>query len=365
MYKGFPDAECVSSNIADNSLGLFRYSLQNPGPIMDQDYAQGLPLDEEYDHLADNVWRLLERLDSAVSEEERLEIAREIWSLLVKNDRLAAYLPFLAFWKVKDVSFSALQVLLGKGAITEDEVEKTIVELWMEYKKSRLNELARLSRESWRVIGQALRDYGASRGQGNSAARKLAKIICRIFGEADCGHVGLTNEFSKLVGREVKVAVSFIDSDVGPLDACIKQMGAMGSYNDLLVSFARYLRHPRIKSFAEDLANTKRPDFIIRIGYRILIGEAKHIKEPGGSQNNSLRELRDFIGQPPEQIKIAGDTYCVHYVSYLDGTYERLLAKLNAQRKAIEDKLKGIGKGNFYVNAAGFEELLRLLAKGC
>jgi hypothetical protein len=93
---------------------------------------------------------------------------------------------------------------------------------------------------------------------------------------------------------------------------------------------------------------------MIRINDRLLILEAKHIRESGGAQDKQIGELIDFISQSEDKP--------ISYVAFLDGRYfNRLIApkgKVREQRSAIEKALRKY-PNNYFVNTSG---LLKLLA---
>ena len=105
----------------------------------------------------------------------------------------------------------------------------------------------------------------------------------------------------------------------------------------------------------------KIPDLVIKIKGKLLILEAKHIKESGGAQDKQINELITFIRQKENKP--------VSYVAFLDGRYfnkftgTSLSGKVQEQRDAIEKVLQE-HPSNYFVNTAGLRQLLTDLLSG-
>lgn len=127
--------------------------------------------------------------------------------------------------------------------------------------------------------------------------------------------------------------------------------------------FRAMCQHRRIRFSWSRSHEGKQPDFVLRAGGAVLIGEHKHMKEEGGGQDKQMNEIIGFIAQREADP-------AVRYVAFLDGPFfGRVMSagrvgkerKLVTQRKKIESILKRSTQGNYFVNTFGFEMLVQAL----
>ena len=102
-------------------------------------------------------------------------------------------------------------------------------------------------------------------------------------------------------------------------------------------------------------------DLLIKNNKKLFILEAKHLNTGGGEQNKQLDELIKIL-----ELKESSKN--IYYIAFLDGTYSNLLIngvlskrsrKLLKQRGQIENYLKKSGAQNYWVNTAGFKEIVK------
>jgi len=127
------------------------------------------------------------------------------------------------------------------------------------------------------------------------------------------------------------------------------------------VLFDKFIANYNIEYRFSQTYQGKLPDVVLKVTDHFFIIEAKHINETGGAQDKQIAELISFINQrEPSQN--------IHYVAFLDGLYFNYFigsakgSKLFQQREAIENCLKR-NHGNFFVNTAGFVNLLQDLSE--
>jgi hypothetical protein len=118
--------------------------------------------------------------------------------------------------------------------------------------------------------------------------------------------------------------------------------------------FMQVLEHYAINFEWSKNHENKQTDFCFKVGDKIFVMEHKHMKESGGGQDKQMSEIINFISYDDN----------AHYVAFLDGVYFNILADMRAasgkpyeQRKSIMEHLQK-HKQNYFVNTAGFKELL-------
>ncbi|MBU3926098.1 hypothetical protein KJ763_02940, partial [Patescibacteria group bacterium] len=129
------------------------------------------------------------------------------------------------------------------------------------------------------------------------------------------------------------------------------------SAEDFSTKNVRKILNLKIRTKKQD----KQLDLLIKNGKKIFLLEAKHLNTGGGEQDKQISELIEIMSLPQERDDI-------FYVSFLDGIYSNLLLdKINKsakkrlkQRKEIEKYLMK-NPNNFWVNTAGFENLIKEL----
>jgi RNAse (barnase) inhibitor barstar len=177
------------------------------------------------------------------------------------------------------------------------------------------------------VIQQALYDSVVSRKQGAAGIQKLRQIIEQV--------------------SQVKIQKAPTVDKLTRLE--------YGFYPISKKDFKELIEKFEITYEFGQEKQAKIPDLVIKIKDRLLILEAKHIKESGGAQNNQIDELIKFISQKEKEL--------ISYVAFLDGRYFNKFRdtssadKVRRQREAIENALQDY-PNNYFVNTAGLRKLL-------
>jgi hypothetical protein len=184
------------------------------------------------------------------------------------------------------------------------------------------------------VTQQALYDSATSRTQGSSGIQKLRQLIERV------------SQDSGIPIQEIIEASQFAKNSS---KCSFHVVRTRKNFLELKTAIGFAYKYGQEKQ-------SKIPDLMIWINDRLLILEAKHIRESGGAQDKQIGELIDFISQSEDKP--------ISYVAFLDGRYfNRLIdpppeGKVREQRSDIEKALRKY-PNNYFVNTSG---LLKLLA---
>jgi len=316
-----------------NNIRLFKFSLDNPEPIIDNFYLKGGDLIISKDSKdSTNLMRkncdLLESISAynfAKKNKSKLTAKKAIEKILeiVKNKNIN-YSEFVSFWPVVDISYSLFRELN-----TEDQLEivKSITDKYI-----KLRHDLYLSHGYTATTFQVGKDAKAHKESGSLGIYKVSKILDKVG-------------FKKANGESVKI---FIEGGKKYIEADKKGKKL----------FKELLNFYKIKFLWSSKNDQKMPDFLIKHKKDIFIVEHKHIKEGGGGQNKQITEVISFIGLGESNPKI-------HYTSFLDGIYFNLFVnkkylkrgKILNQFENIKKNLKH-NKQNYFVNTAGFKKLL-------
>ena len=194
------------------------------------------------------------------------------------------------------------------------------------------------------VIQQALYDSVVSRKQGTAGIQKIRQIIEQAEQES-----------------QVKIREAATVDELTQLE--------YGFYPISPKAFKKLREKSESTDKFDKKKQAKIPDLVIKIKDRLLILEAKHIKESGGSQDKQIDELIKFISQQDNQIDefikfiFQKEEELISYVAFLDGRYFNKFRdtlspeKVRRQREAIEKALQDY-PNNYFVNTAGLRKLL-------
>jgi DNA-directed RNA polymerase subunit F len=180
------------------------------------------------------------------------------------------------------------------------------------------------------VIQQALYDSVVSRKQGTAGIQKIRQIIEQVERES-----------------QVKIQKAATVDKLTQLE--------YGFYPISPKAFKKLREKFKSTDKFDKKKQAKIPDLVIKIKDRLLILEAKHIKESGGAQDKQIDELIKFIRQKESKP--------ISYVAFLDGRYFNKFRdtlspeKVRRQREAIEKALQD-HPNNYFVNTAGLRKLL-------
>jgi hypothetical protein len=267
---------------------------------------------------------------SAATADTPSENPRDIYQLvlneidwLLKNVENIQHTEFVAYFKCLGISHS--------DYCREENTQQRLIllrEILQRYCKNRKERYDQLGYTH--VIQQALYDSVVSRKQGTAGIQKLRQIIEQVEQEL-----------------QVKIQKAATVNELTKLEYGFYPISPE-AFEELREEFGITYEFGQEKQ-------AKIPDLVIKIKDRLLILEAKHIKEPGGAQNNQIDELIKFISQKEKEL--------ISYVAFLDGRYFNKFRdtssadKVRRQREAIENALQDY-PNNYFVNTAGLRKLL-------
>lgn len=331
-----------------NNLELFKFSLQNPEPIMDEEYVKKGSLiisakAESPTTLMMKNAALIEGITGyafakKVNETTTMNKALDTILELI-NSQFINYSEFISFWPVVDISHSIFKKI---DPTQQKEVLRKIVEKYIELRHSLYTDYGYLP-----TTLQVGKDAKAHKETGGCGSKKIRKIL---------ENAGFTEANSNSVKE-------FIDGEKKYLDADKK---GKTLFKNLLEDYG-------IKFLSSSDKEGKMPDFLIRYKKTIIILEHKHLREGGGGQDKQVNELISFINFSEAQDN-------VHYVSFLDGIYFNFFIKSSEKNKnsvdielpkknKVSTQLHGIEKNlqthckNYFVNTAGFKKLIKDLSR--
>jgi hypothetical protein len=267
---------------------------------------------------------------SAATADTPSENPRDIYQLVLNEiDRLLTtvkniqHTEFVAYFKCFGISYSDYR--REKNTQQRLILLRKILQRYCKNRKERYDQLGYTH-----VIQQALYDSVVSRKQGTAGIQKIRQII-------------------KQVEQESQVKIQ----EAPTVDELIQL--EYGFYPINKKDFKKLIEEFKITYEFGQEKQAKIPDLVIKIKDRLLIFEAKHIKESGGAQNKQIDELIKFISQKEKEL--------ISYVAFLDGRYFNKFRdtssadKVRRQREAIEKALKDY-PNNYFVNTAGLRKLL-------
>jgi len=335
------------------NIDYWRYSLDNPEPegLEEEPYIHDEYIVDDSNYLTQvnrlrdllttycTLSRLIEREPSCTHEELGIlaatadtpsENPRDIYQLvlneidwLLKNVENIQHTEFVAYFKCLGISHS--------DYCREENTQQRLIllrEILQRYCKNRKERYDQLGYTH--VIQQALYDSVVSRKQGTAGIQKLRQIIEQVEQEL-----------------QVKIQKAATVNELTKLEYGFYPISPE-AFEELREEFGITYEFGQEKQ-------AKIPDLVIKIKDRLLILEAKHIKESGSAQNNQIDELIKFISQKEKEL--------ISYVAFLDGRYFNKFRdtspadKVRRQREEIENALQDY-PNNYFVNTAGLRKLL-------
>jgi hypothetical protein len=312
----------------------FNYSLKNPEPLVDDFYIKdgGLIISSSPDkpnqlmkinrELLDNITAYRIAMEQN-NDEMRKGIIKTIQTLL-QNTELN-FSEFASFWAVVDVSYSSYH------ALTKEEQLDFLDSVIRKYLEMRHGTY--LAQGYSATTLQVGKDAKAHKESGSLGIHKVASMLKQH------GYSQLSQLNVQAFDKEDKV---FIFSD----------QNGKRLFKEILKAF-------HIEFLWSSGRQNKMPDVLFKDDGDIYIVEHKHMKEGGGGQDKQVAEVIDLIG-----FSESSSTAPVHYITFMDGRYFNLFTrqpigngKLRAQLENIKKNLAA-HPGNFFVNTAGFSELL-------
>ncbi|OGF64277.1 hypothetical protein A2661_00855 [Candidatus Giovannonibacteria bacterium RIFCSPHIGHO2_01_FULL_45_24] len=319
-----------------NNIKLFKFSLNNPEPIIDEFYLKNgnLIISKDPKNPTDLMRKNFDLLESisaynfAKKNKNQLTARKAIEKILeiVKNKNIN-YSEFVSFWPVVDISYSLFKNLNGTEQI---KIIKNIVEKYINLRHNLYSTYGYTP-----TTLQVGKDAKAHKESGNLGTYKVSKIL----------------DITGFKKANVETIADFNKGDKKYIEADKKGKKL----------FKKLLNYYKINFSWSKKREQKIPDFLIRYKDGIFIVEHKHMKEGGGGQDKQVNEVISFVSFSESNNKI-------HYISFLDGIYFNLFTntkylnkgKILNQLNNIKQKLKR-NKQNYFVNTAGFKKLLKSL----
>lgn len=315
-----------------DNIKLFKFSLNNPEPIIDEFYLKdhGLIVSEDLDvptKLMEQNSELIESI-SAYSfgrKNKSLETVEKALAKIleiIKSENIN-YSEFVSFWPVVDISHSVFMKIKKEKQM---EVLQNITE---QYIKLRHNIYIKHGYTSTTL--QVGKDAKTHKQGGDLGRNKVSKILEQY---------GFIKANAETVEDFIKEDKKYIETD--------KKGKKL---------FKELLKYYKIKFLWSSNKEKKMPDFLIRYKKDVFIVEHKHKKEGGGGQNGQINEILSLIGFKEKNKKI-------HFVSFLDGVYFNLFVDKYPKKGKIFEQFISINKSllknkkNYFVNTAGFKKLL-------
>lgn len=320
-----------------DNIKLLEFSLDNPEPIIDEFYLKNgnLIISSDPQKPTDLMRKNSDLLESisaynfAKKNKNQATTKKAIEKILeIVKSKNINYSEFVSFWPVVDISYS----LFGKMTAEEQlEIIKNIVEKYIELRHDLYSSYGYTP-----ATLQVGKDAKAHKESGSLGIYKVSKILDKAG-------------YKKVNAETLENFISQSGKQYIEADKKGKKL------------FRNLLDHYKIKFSWSKKKEQKMPDFLIKNGYDIFIGEHKHMKEGGGGQDKQINEVISFISFSENNPKI-------HYISFLDGIYFNLFAnkkylkkgKILNQLKNIKQNLKR-NKQNYFVNTNGFKKLLKEL----
>ncbi|MDD5144796.1 MAG: hypothetical protein PHW72_01610 [Candidatus Pacebacteria bacterium] len=318
-----------------NNEELFKFSLNNPEPIIDDFYLKkgNLIISQNPNDpttLMKRNFNLLESISAynfAKKNKNQVTAKKAIETIIeIVKGKDINYSEFVSFWPVVDISYSLFEKMEKADQL---KIIKNIVEKYIELRHN-LYSVYNYSPTTLQVG----KDAKAHKENGNLGAYKISKIL---------NSAGFVNADSDTVKQFTSVGnKKYIETD----------KKGKRLFKDLIIYY-------KLKFLWSRSKEKKMPDFLIKDGKNIFIVEHKHMKECGGGQDKQINEIISFISFSERNQEI-------HYVSFLDGIYFNLFTKDNLNECKVRNQLNSIKKSlknnkqNYFLNTAGFKKLFNV-----
>ena len=321
-----------------NNLDYFKFSCENFDDIIDFSNAGGCVVvakdqNESITNLQKAYHKLVELIISYKTLKNRSTnqnlirgVLKDIARILEKEE-LINYTPFCIYFQVLRYSYSAYIKDCQKMA-EKDKIKliQQIIDLYLNNR----HDIYTFYGYNDQVL-QAMSDASSSRRNGKTGIKKLEDI---------------------LIPLSYKKAYNFEDFQENDKVYVLPDKDGKELFKKILneynIDFQFFHRR-----------DAKYPDILIRKKDDIYIVEHKMINGSGGSQNEEMNEIIDFIGYPESNPH-------VRYISCLNGNYmselNRSVGKSKAQKTRIIKHL-GCFNRNYFVNGMGFQKLLKEVSK--
>ncbi|OGE80568.1 MAG: hypothetical protein A2660_00190 [Candidatus Doudnabacteria bacterium RIFCSPHIGHO2_01_FULL_45_18] len=316
------------------NLELFEYSLKNPEPLIDEAYVKSENIIlAKYGKKPNKLMVTnIELLENIVAYKVALKSGNsKALREAIDNIRVCLkttginYSEFPSFWAVTDVSHSSYKKL------SESEQIEFLENVLKKYIKHRHPIYSGYGyTHSTLQVGK---DAKAHKQSGVLGIKKVCSILNKKRFHA-LGDLSLKNLKAKNL-----VYIS--------TDKTGKKL------------FKEIIKQYSISFMWGKKSDDKMPDILFKIKNHFFIVEHKHMKEGGGGQNKQINEVIKFISySEPRSSKR------IHYITFLDGLYFNLLNRTFKKKSKVPTQVANIKKAlrqnenNYFVNTAGFKELL-------
>ena len=317
------------------NLQLFEYSGVHPEPIIDPYYNRDKvvipPTVEETNDLVEKNAKLIELISvfnyfleqgKGSSDREVADVVSKVIRILDATEGINLT-PLSQFFMVYNSSYNSF-----KGYTTAEKQE-FVYEMLKLYCQKRHGMY--MSHGYTNSILQVVCDNYSHKRNSKTTIVKVCDVLESL---------GFTHKESELFGSNRK---HYILPDKGD--------------KELFASFKR--KYSIVMELAKN-EQGKLPDMVFSVGEHHFVVEMKSMKGSGGGQDKQLTEVINFIRYSEDNPKI-------HYITYLDGEYSNLLHSSTQPkiRRQYEDAVECLKAhpGNFFVNTAGFEVLMKQLVK--
>lgn len=285
------------------NIEYFKYSLYNDDTIIDFSNPSGVEVISKSNdlppkrlQLANN--RLIELITAykVVRSQKNKDTNASVKAIVLEiidildHVKLINYSSFCVYFQVLKYSYSAYQT--EKRHMSDDDKIELLTQILDMYLENRHNTY--LSYGYSDQILQVMSDVASARRNGKTGIKKVESIIIPLgFEKAKSLESLLANNKCYILP----------DKDGKKL-------------------FGKFIRHNQIQFAFSAARDNKYPDLLLKYNKDIFIIEHKMTNGDGGSQNEAINEIINFINQTESNIN-------VHYVSCLQGNFIKALAKDN------------------------------------
>lgn len=320
-----------------SNIDYFKFSQTHDDEILDESRPEGslvininpsepkTPLMKANEKLIDLISKYKEIKDNGtIDDGTKINILDSIINI-IENTRLINYSPFCVYFQVIGYSYSAY--MNEKDSMTSDEKREKIdflLNLYIQYR----HELYLNHGYSDQIL-QVLSDAASSKRKGKTGIIKIEEILKPL-------------KFTR--------AKKMIDLNYQEFCYILPDKGDGKLFDDFL------FKHKIAFDFSK-VRDNKKPDMLFKIKNDFFILEHKLTNGGGGSQNQEINEIIQFINYEETSNNW-------HYISCLQGDYFKRINKTNtepkvvSQYKNITDALS-LHPGNYFVNGKGFEKLIK------
>lgn len=321
-----------------NNLDYFKFSLENPDDIIDFSNPMGciVVAKNQKEHLTNlqiayhKLTDLIITYKTLKSKKKNQKIVNDVLQDIIKlltDVDLINYTPFCVYFQVLKYSYSSYINDRKKMEASEElKVIQQIIDTYLKYRHDIYSFYGYND-----IVLQIMSDISSSRRNGKTGIKKLEDILLPL---------------------SYRKAHKLEDFKNNQLTYILPDKDGKKLFQEILKEYNIDFQffHKR---------DAKYPDILLKSREKIYIIEHKMINGSGGSQNEEVNEIIDFIGYPESNPH-------VYYISCLNGNYmtelNKSAGKTKAQKNRIIKHLGYFGR-NYFVNGSGFKKLLEEVSK--